>query len=205
MVPVTVVSEDILSEVILRRLLAESVVPYAVETALPARDRTGVARGSSYIEKRMPNFNNAAKHKPWVVLLDLDRRPCAVEYVSRLLPSGAARYMTLRIAVTEVESWLLADANAVAKFFAVARHHVPREPDMVPHAREALLNLARRGRCSRQVREAVLPHFPRASHGPDYNATMISFVYKLWNRERAAARSPSLSRAVAALDRMVYP
>ena len=205
MVPVTIVSEDILSEVMLRRLLSDSEVPYSVEMALPARGRTGIGHGSSYIDKRISGFNQAAVRAPWVVLLDLDRRPCAVEYVKQLLPSGASRYMVLRIAVTEVESWLLADTDAVTKFFAVARHRVPSEPDALADAKETLLNLARRGRCSRQIREAVLPQYPSASRGPDYNATMISLVHNYWNRERAVSRSPSLSRAVAAIDRMRYP
>ena len=205
MVPVTIVSEDILSEVMLRRLLSDSEIPYSVEMALPARGRADVGHGSSYIEKRISGFNQAAVRAPWVVLLDLDRRPCAVEYVNQLLPSGASRYMVLRIAVTEVESWLLADTDAITKFFAVARHRVPSEPDAIVDAKETLLNLARKGRCSRRIREAVLPHYPSAAHGPDYNGTMMRFVDEHWSRDRAATSSPSLSRAVAALNRMVYP
>lgn len=205
MVPVTIVSEDILSEFVLRKLLMESNVDYTVTAALPSRDRAGSGAGSSYIETRIAGFNRAAERLPWVVLLDLDRRPCVVEYRNRLLPSGAARYMVLRIAVTEVESWLLADTKAIATFFSVASHRIPNEPDTLPDAREALLNLARKGRCSRQIREAVLPHFPGASHGPDYNGTMMAFVEQHWSRDRAATSSPSLNRAIAALDRMVYP
>jgi len=203
-IPLSIVTEDQLSDAVVRRITGEISPAVSVVASFPDPGRRFSASGSSYIEQNISGFNQAAEHHPFLVLLDLDRRECAPRYRDQLLPAGAARYMILRIAVTEVESWVLADRQAFSNHFAVSIDRVPRQPDALPDAKQELFNIVRYSR-SRRLREAVLPQSSTAGHGPDYNGALISFLNQDWQLPPARAASNSLSRACRALETFVYP
>lgn len=70
--------------------------------------------GKAGVDDRIRAYNQAARHGLWLVVRDLDRdAPCAGELVARLIGSPAD-LMCFRIAVRQVESWLLADGERVA-------------------------------------------------------------------------------------------
>jgi hypothetical protein len=67
-------------------------------------------RGKAAIDAGLMGFNNAAKGSPWVVFRDLDHdADCAPTFIQRL-KLQQSRWMVLRLAVREVESWALLTA-----------------------------------------------------------------------------------------------
>lgn len=204
MTSITIVTEDTLSTAMLTRLLDEADIGVTVGMRLPKESRRRSARGNTYIEAKIGGFNHAAQFHPHVVLLDLDDRECAPGYVRELLPHGASRYMLLRIAVREVESWVLADREGFHAFSGLARERIPLDPDSLSDPKRTLINLMRKSR-KQILRDAIVPATPSARIGPDYNGTLVRMLAEHWQLDRALDHSPSLASAFSALQRFPYP
>lgn len=159
-------------------------------------------RGKQWIRERITNYNSAARHAPWFVLVDLDYDNCAPQLCSEWLPGPAPR-MCFRVAVREVEAWLLADAESLAKFLSVPAAQIPPHPETSADPKLDMVNLARRSK-RRAIREDMVP---RASSGRAignaYNSAMVEYVSRHWRPAVAAERAPSLHKARAALQRLV--
>jgi len=81
--------------------------------------------GKSYILTKLHGYNHSAQFRHWVVLVDLDDDgACVPEVLTRWLPTPS-RLMRLRVAVRELESWLLADTERIAKFLGVSVAEIP--------------------------------------------------------------------------------
>jgi hypothetical protein len=104
---VNLATEDELSEAVGIRLIAE----WKERLAIDLRLRRG---GNGYLKSRMRNFVEIAHTTPMLIITDLDRLPCPSELRARWLQKlTLPGNLVLRIAVREVESWLLADADAI--------------------------------------------------------------------------------------------
>jgi hypothetical protein len=99
-----------------------------------------------------------------------------------------------RIAVREVESWVMADREGLSEYFNVSVVNFPRKPDEVDDPKKKIIQLASRSR-KRTIKEDIVPINCNASIGPNYNACLSYFVYKKWDIERAITNSESLKRA----------
>lgn len=109
--------------------------------------------------------------------------------------------LLFRIAVREVESWLLADQVNLARFFGIAQSSIPARPDELPDPKQKLIDLARKSR-NRRLREDIVPRKgSTAKQGPDYNVRLEEFVNGIWNPRTAAESSPSLHRATLKIER----
>lgn len=156
-------------------------------------------RGKSELLKRLPGYNLAAVHGPWVVLVDLDRESCVVDACRRWLPDPT-ELMCFRIAVTEAEAWLLADTEAISEFLGVSPTLIPNEPEKLDDPKSVLTALARKSR-KRDIREGLAPRpGSGASVGPTYASDIREFARTQW-RPRVAARSaPSLARCIKRVE-----
>jgi hypothetical protein len=192
-IPVNLVVEDELSEAVVRRVLQQVRVGYAVGTCY----RPG---GFGYIRRKIRAFNQAARHCPYLVLTDLDKGECAPALIERWLNEAPHPNLLFRVAVREVESWLLADAKGFARFLGISAQHVPSDPDGLPDPKRRLIELARLSR-RRDLRDSIVPrHGSTATVGPDYNGCLAGFVAGNWNSVKAAARSDSLRRFRSAVQ-----
>jgi hypothetical protein len=191
-IPVNLATEDELSEAILLRVLNE-LKRFAVGTPY----RQG---GYGYLKKTLTGWNEAAKGKPFIVLTDLDQHECPQSLLGSWL--GASKKnenLVVRVAVREVESWLIADSNSLSEFLHINRSSVPDDPDQLADPKARLVALARASR-SKEIRDRIAPRSgSTATQGPDYNACLIGFVRKYWHIEEAASASQSLSRTVRSL------
>jgi hypothetical protein len=189
---VNIVVEDQLSEAVLRRILSESTTRFDVLACYGGC-------GYQYIRDRVPQFSNASRGTPYVVLVDLES-DCPPKQIMEWLPTSS-RNLLLRIAVREVESWLLGDRAGFASFLNVGVSRIPRSVDAIEYPKEYLVALARRTR-KRSLREAIVPRpGSTAKVGPDYNGVLSYFVSQIWNISEAAANSVSLHHAIAAINR----
>lgn len=192
-IPVNLATEDELSEMTLRRLLLHAGRGYAIGNAYGRR-------GFGYLRNTINDWNRAARHLPFIVLTDLDQYPCATALLDDWLSGPLHDNLLLRIAVREVESWLLADRANLAEFLHTQIKHLPTQPDLIPDSKAALIDAARRSR-SKDIRERIVPRpGSTAKQGREYNACLAEFVFARWSIAAAAAHSLSLQRTVARLE-----
>jgi len=191
-IPVNLATEDELSEAVLRRLLDHAARGYVVGSAY------GRA-GFGYLRNTIIGWNRAARGIPFIVLTDLDSYLCPAALISDWLTEPKHPNLILRVAVREVEAWLLADTLNLANYLGVPERIVPLDSDALRDAKGSLVELASRSR-STDVRARIAPRRgSTAKQGPDYNASLAKFVQTQWDVEAARSRSLSLSRTVAKL------
>lgn len=188
-IPVHLAVEDDLSEAVVRRSLLDTGRDYVIGTVLGRS-------GYGYLQSRANNWNAAAAAgTPIVLLTDLDKHPCPSGLIDRWLDVKPHANLVFRVAVREVESWLLADREGFADFLRVSPVNIPLQPDQIADPKQSLVNLARRSR-TRAVRESIVPRRgSTAVQGPDYNGCLGDFVRSQWSRDAALGCSPSLGRA----------
>lgn len=160
-------------------------------------------QGKSYVGARMGGYCNAASREPWLVLIDLDDdADCPVPILDKWLPRKAL-YLCFRVAVREIESWLLADADALAAYLSVRKERVPAMPDRLDDPKNAMIALARRSQ-DRRIRQDMVPAAGVGGRtGLRYAARMAEYAGRTWRPGVAAARSESLRRAIACLEGII--
>jgi hypothetical protein len=185
------VVEGPVDDAVVRRLIADAghdVGPIHVKNGKPA------------LLAKLAGYDAAARIAPWLVLVDLNGDgACAAEFIERNLPAPA-RHMLFRVAVRQVESWLLADIGNFSQFLHVSVGRIPGDPDALPNAKLGVVDIARRSR-SRSLRDELIPRTGSGRQvGPGYAARMIQFVERSWDPQVAAERSDSLCRCMASLQ-----
>ena len=199
-IPINLAVEDALSEAVLRRLLRHCGAAYAVGTVYSRG-------GFGYLRKRIHGWNAAAKGKPFLLVTDLDSATCPNKLIEDWLPVPKHDNLLFRVAVREIEAWLLADAKGLANYLAVKPGRVPLSPEAHPDPKRKLVELAGESR-KKQIREDIVPRKgSTAQQGPGYNACLTEFVQTVWDVESAANNAMSLRRTLTRLStfRPVWP
>jgi len=157
-------------------------------------------KGKGYLQNKAPSFNETAKRFPVFMLTDQDTPSlCPPQLVHSWTKGKRNAMFFLRVAVMEVESWVIADRRGLAGFLSIPLHRIPEDTDAIPHAKEFLLSLARMSKKRRLCNEIVPAPGATSKVGPAYNSRLGEFVYTRWNVELAASVSVSLRRALAQL------
>lgn len=160
-------------------------------------------RGCLNFWRDASKYNQAARQHLVFGLTDLDRHPCPSGLINQHLVRGKHSNFILRIAKRELESWLLADTEAMARYLRLSPDIFPFDPDAEPDPKQTLVNLARRSTRA-ELREDLVP--ARASQaivGRGYTSRMKEFIESRWRPLKAQQRSESLRRAIAALRQAV--
>lgn len=186
-------AEDDLSVAVMRRLIKASGRDFLIA-------RTINARGYGRLKADMGKYQTASHVLPHVILTDLDRYPCPPALLEDWGVTTLPSRMLFRVAVREVEAWLLADREGIAGFLSVAKNKVPQDPEAEADPKRTLINLARKSRKRRLAAEIVPEIGSSAPIGPLYNARLSEFVSAFWNVETARTSSPSLDRALNRLS-----
>jgi hypothetical protein len=166
-----------------------------------------VKYGKSALVAKLPGYNAAARHSPWLVLIDLDDdAECAPAYVDTCVPDRSTG-LCFRVAVREVESWLLADRERIARFLSVPIRLIPGDPDRIPNPKATMVDLASRSR-RRDIRLDMVPRLESGRNvGPAYNSRLVEFVRDRqhgWRPERGARASTSLEKCIASLRGLAH-
>ncbi len=186
MMPIALATEDALSEAIGLKLLTELPHSYRVNHLL-RKD------GSGYLRSRMDSWQQMAQHQVILILTDLDQISCPLTLRQTWLRKASPHAnLFLRIAVREVESWVLADHEAITQLIGI-KAKLPTQPDELPDPKRHLLELAKRA--PRSIRQDLVKESGIViRQGIGYNARLTHWVETAWSPERAASRSPSLQR-----------
>lgn len=188
-------TEDSLSESVGRRLIAE--LGSNIEVGLTFRKN-----GFGYLKANIDKFCRVAQRSPLFLITDLDKEKCAEKLISkwtgnRTLPKN----FLFRVAVHEIEAWLLADHIGMRELLGEEARKLPLDPDQLPDPKQSLLRLA--SRAPRAVRnDLVVQPGIVASQGLGYNQRLGEFVRETWDPNRAASRSSSLSRTLKRLQQL---
>ena len=174
-VAITAAVEGPLDEAVVRRLVTELDGVLGPVHGL---------RGKTYLRQRVVGFNAAAAHAPWLVLVDLDNEECAAALRADWLPAPSSG-LCFRVAVREVEAWLLADRDGIARFLGVSVSRIPQMPEAQADPKRLIVNLARSSR-RRDVRDGLVPR-PESGRavGPEYMSMMSDFAGGAWRPEVA--------------------
>lgn len=192
-IPVNLAVEDSLSEYVLRKVIKKSNKRVVI-------GRCFGKTGFGYLKRAISGFNNASKSGTYFcVLTDLDTTECPPALIRKWLPDGKHPNLIFRIAVREVESWLLAHREAFAKYIGVSEDLVPLEVEDIEDPKKFLIDLVRKSR-THYLRSDIVPKAgSTATIGPDYNGRLIAFVEQMWNPHTAKKNSASLRSAMKAI------
>ena len=133
---ITVGVEDVLSEAVARRLIKQY---------LPDAEVSNVVVTGGSVKSNIPWLNQMARHRgPVLAVADLDRpSSCPAALIQDLLGGlTAAPKMLIRVAVLEIESWIMADREGLAKRLSIAASAVPHNPEEIEDPKRALTHLA---------------------------------------------------------------
>jgi hypothetical protein len=185
--------EGIVDEAVLRRLIL-----HIGARPGPVHGR----QGKQLLQQRITGYNEAARFEKWAVLVDLDGdADCAPPLVASWLLNPSPT-MCFRVAVREVEAWLLADRERLSAFLGVAATRIPPQPESEPNPKKTMVDLAKRSR----RRDIRLDMFPRPGSGrmtgPAYSSRLIEFASGTWRPDVAARSSDSLRRCLDCLRRL---
>lgn len=173
-----------------------------VATCLPEWQLAGTSidtRGRTRLAPALPRYAQQALHvQPVLCVADTDG-DCAVDLAAAWLSRQAPPALLLRLAVTEAESWLIADREGLAQTLAIPQNRLPHRPDEEPDPKGLIVAQAARSSL-RVIREELVSATDRNKPGTGYNLHLCGFARSRWEARRAAERSPSLARAVRRLD-----
>jgi hypothetical protein len=159
--------------------------------------------GKSSLRRNINAYNHAARHMPWMVLVDLDREAECAPPLRKEWVSDPAPYLCFRIAVRKVEAWLMADPESLIPFLSVARSRIPPDPENLLDPKIEMVNIARHSR-RREIRNDMVPREGSGrSVGPAYASRLIEYVETRWRPEPATKRANSLHRAIGCLKRII--
>ncbi|RQV28075.1 DUF4276 family protein [Burkholderia cenocepacia] len=158
--------------------------------------------GNGYLRSRIPNFCQMAQQQPVFLITDLDQSTSASSLIADWFgQTPCPANFLFRIAIREVEAWLLADHDAIRALFGRRVGRLPDSPDNLPDPKQALLALA--DLAPRRIREeVVVKRGSVASQGIGYNPVLCAWVRDTWQASRAAGRSPSLARTIDRLQEL---
>lgn len=184
--------EDELSGAVMEKLL--------LVTGRSFNARVFNARGFGKLKHGMAKFREASRSLPHILLTDLDRYSCPPALLESWGATDLPETFLFRIAVREVEAWLMADRVGIAEFLYVDLQKVPYAPETEEDPKRTLINLARRSRRKRLSREIIPAIGSAVPIGPLYNLHMMTFVNSRWDVGRARQTAPSLDRALLRLS-----
>lgn len=184
--------EDRLSDTIATKILTHF--------GIQINRKTGY-KGNSYLRQKARSFNESAHEECGIFMLtDLDSpQDCPPGLIYSWIKAPLNPRFLFRVAVMEVESWVMADRVGFSDFLSIPLHRIPSMTDDILNPKEFLVSLARRSQ-KKRVGEALVPtRGTNLTVGIEYNILLSEFVQDHWDLQRAASVSPSLKRT---LDRL---
>jgi hypothetical protein len=188
MTDIYIASEDALSEAVVDRLVADENHGLNVSNRLPKK-------GKGYLQQKFSSLVKLAQHIPVILLVDLDSEKCPVKLISSWNKSGhIPNKMLFRVAVREVESWVLADRKGFSEFAKIPISKMPTDPESILDPKTALINLVSHYG-SKDIKADIAPKAnSTAKQGLLYNERLAGFVRDTWSPDEASRVSESLLR-----------
>lgn len=194
-ISINIAVEDDLSHAVLAEMLKQTRRGFEVAVCYKQN-------GYGYLKRNLPAFLRASSIKPFIILADLDVNPCATTLADLWLgqPANLPQTALFRVAVREVESWVLADPKSLSGFMGVREKEFPANPDQLEDPKNFIVEVARKSRYSTIQNSMVPAAGSRANVGPYFTRTLMQFVRNHWEAARAQSHSDSFRRAWNAVN-----
>jgi hypothetical protein len=155
-------------------------------------------RGFGWIKKNINVYNKASARMTYLVVVDLDNASCPIKIIQEWLDDEKGENLLFRIAVREIESWIVADVQNFSKFLHIREKKLRKDVDEIPDPKKYIFDLVKESNI-RQL-SGICPK-GTARIGDDYNEKLTKFVKSSWNPEFAMDNSSSLKRTIKSLER----
>lgn len=189
MIQLYTITEDQLSTTVATRLVTDCDRRWKVGVPIT----TG---GAGKLFAELPQYLQIANSLPVFLLTDLDRLDCAPTLAQQYRPPrGWPERFLFRIAVREVENWLLADHQGFSKFTGIPVNKLTPASESITDPKQHLLSLVHRHASSDMKARLVTRHSGGLRPGTAYNATLSEFAAHIWQPVHAEQHSDSLKRA----------
>lgn len=190
---ITIATEDELSESVADRLVCDFLPLFNVNQRL----RKG---GNGYLKSKCHNFNQMALRQHVLLITDLDNAICPVTLIANWFGHTQLNpNLIFRVAVKEIESWLLADHEGMQNLLVNGGNALTNTPDHLNYPKEYLLHRAKKA--PREIKNDIVRVKGQVTRqGLGYNARLCQFVRETWSPARAQQTSESLSRAIQRLQ-----
>jgi hypothetical protein len=190
MTNIVLFSEDALIERAAHKIIAVENPKLIVANAMGRR-------GFAYFQSRVDAIRKSASALKFLVFLDGDElgKTCPGDAIKEWFKAKKPENIHVRFAFHEVESWLLADRENLAKYLGISSSSIPQITDSTRDTKEMLVRLAAKSRNRRIVEDIVPRKGFTATVGPAYNARVSEFIRDAWDVKAAAAANQSLARA----------
>lgn len=149
------------------------------------------------MRKSIGNFAKASQWAPVIVFTDLDEEECAPSLIEdwRKHLTFVADNLHIRVAVKEVEAWLVADQQGITDMLGRKSVRVPPNADDVADPKAWILQNALKS--PRRIREQLVTTSGGGlRQGLGYNNYIGKWVAEGWHPNTAAANSESLTRTL---------
>lgn len=192
---INTVCEDFLSEVVVEKIIGSFGDRFKICNRY-------ITDGNSRMKRNLRGYSQASAYTPFCIVTDLDNETCA----PALITSWANKIqlndnLIFRVAVREIETWVMADRNAFSKFSGIPLRRIPLDLETVTDPKATLFSLVE-NYGKKTIRQDLLPADATATVGPGYNLVLSEFVYKSWDPNRAQLNSNSLYRMIRHLSRL---
>jgi hypothetical protein len=170
-----------------------------------------IANGKSKLLGNLKKYNDATENLSRVflndyssfycfLLTDLDEEKCAPILISKWFTFLRHERLILRVAVREIESWLLADRKNFSDYFSISLNKIPHNPDCVSNPKGLILNLMVNYSVNKIIKEQMV-RIERSNYfiGRGYNDEMTNYIFRKWNFKEAIKNSDSLRKLVEKL------
>lgn len=191
---VHIVFEDRAQQAVMRKILRSR----GIRPGLPYG-----GNGYGYIEKNISKYNQPSVRMPFFALTDLDNRPiCPGRLVENWLGESTPRpHLVFRVAVNEVETWLMADRENFQNYFGIPPGNIPQDVENIPDPKQFFFNIIRRASEKGDIKRDILPT-GNARIGPLYNEHLEQFTYRFWNINTASHNSRSLNKTIDRINEL---
>jgi hypothetical protein len=185
--------EDELSKVVALKLL---------ENKFAYDPRVLRKNGYGYLKKNLKSFCETARNVGRVLIVtDLDSTTCAPQLIKNWFGvMTKPDRMLFRIAVREIEAWIMADRDAFARFLDIEVNKIEKNMEELADPKRHLLQLAEHVKDRKLKHDLVKKEKAIATQGLGYNKRLSEFTSNHWCPQRASENSPSLKKAIMRIE-----
>ncbi|MBN1409647.1 MAG: hypothetical protein JW969_02310 [Spirochaetales bacterium] len=192
------VCEDPLSETVMQKLV-NAAFKTTLQTVVIGK------RGQGYIKNKINAFNNTNESMLFFVLTDLDQYECPPDIINKWFDRPCRKNLIFRIAVREVEAWLLADTRGFSDFVKLDESWIRKQTGNVEkifNPKEILLSIVKRCKLRHLREDIIRVDKNQIKQGPGYNTRLQDFTENYWSIDRAKKNADSLFRSINSLLRL---
>lgn len=190
------VVEDALQESVLLKLLRQYRQDLCLEFTLGKR-------GNQYIREHINGFIQASRAQiHHIILTDLDYISCSPQLFRDWNIEVLNNNCLVRVAVREIEAWIIADRENFAAFMGIPVSRIPINTELIADPKAFIVNQARSAK-KKELKDIV--PLGIGKQGPGYNTLIQRFIENEWEPESARKYNRSLDKAIVRLSDFLKP